>query len=110
MTFPGAFSTRAGLDIEPPAPVETDPYRALEATVRTARASSHSRRLDPPIQAALNGLADALGAVVDLARVQQRKLDELAREIEGIEVDGPHPVGDLAGRSGLNVMPLMTSR
>ncbi len=77
MTLHGAFSARPGLDWEPPAPAETDPYRAFETAVRVARAASHERKLEAPVARAFAAVADALAKAIDLARVQQREIEAL---------------------------------
>ena len=70
MTFHGAYPARPGLDWEPTP--DPDPCRAFETALRVARAATHERKLDPPVAKAFAAIVDALDAVRDALRVQQR--------------------------------------
>ena len=87
MPLHGAFSPRSGLDIEPPKPIDPDPYRAFESALRAARAATHERKVDPPIAKALAAIADALDKAKVLFRAQQREI--AARAV------GPHPLAEV---------------
>lgn len=72
--------------------LEADPYRAFETAVRTARAVSHERKLEVYVARAFAVFADALGASVDLARVQAREIETLkatVRRLQGVTFGDP---------------------
>jgi hypothetical protein len=61
------------------------PARAFEDAARAARATSHSRRLDTAVQAALNAYADALTALTNYLRVRDAENADLRRRVTAVE-------------------------
>ncbi len=61
-----------------------DPARAFEASVRAARATSHARKLDTAVQAALNAFGDALTALADYLRVRDAVLRQAQDEVASL--------------------------
>ena len=71
---------------EPPMSHSADPARRLEEAQRTARACSHSKRLERPIAAALDAIVDFGEAVVDRSIQLEAGLAEVTKRIAALEM------------------------
>ncbi len=87
----------------------TDPVRAFEEAVRIARATSHSRRLDTAVQAALQALVAVAEAQVDLVRVRDREIAELRKRVDCIEAGDEIAMGIPITEQYQSVGPVTTA-